>query len=116
MKLTEFLLARIAEDEHHARKLAESDRRPILALAITLDHPRRILSECESRRRIVELHEVSVEWTWVTPFDGPAYREASVSCEVCGWAAEGESSGCDTLRALALPYADHPDFDESWRP
>ena len=22
----------------------------------------------------------------------------------------------DTLRTLALPYADHPDYDEEWRP
>jgi hypothetical protein len=27
-----------------------------------------------------------------------------------------DSCGWDTLRLLALPYADHPDFREEWRP
>jgi hypothetical protein len=93
--LPEFLLQRIAEDERHARKLAESDRRPVLALAITVDHPQRILAECEAKRRIVGLV-------------GPAHDERDEPIPGSGLP--------DVLAALALPYADHPDYREEWKP
>ena len=92
MTLTEFLLARIAEDERHARKLAETDQRPVLALAVTVNHPQRILAECEAKRRIVEW-ATDGDHSRVLPFD-----ERFV------------------LATLALPYADHPDYDEGWKP
>jgi hypothetical protein len=98
--LTHFLLERIDEDERHARKLAEADRRPVLSLATTVNHPGRILLECEAKRRIVE------EW-----------RRAQDEAEA------GDTSGriaafafSLALQHLALPYADHPDYDASWRP
>lgn len=49
--------------------------------------PARVLAECEAKRRIVELN--------VYAYDDPPYRYC--------------------LRLLALPYADHPDYQESWR-
>lgn len=128
MTLADFLLARISEDEDDAT-LARDDlptdewtlsdygsvyageefdkdglsygKNDIVqqALADTGRHiarhdPARVLAECGAKRRIVEN-------------------------------AEGRESGGHVswpgvwllvLRLLALPYADHPDYDESWRP
>jgi hypothetical protein len=112
MTLTEFLLARIAEDEAAAREprwLAfehgvDSYGQEVFA--------KRVLAECESKRRIVRVHG---------PRDG--------ECDVCnrGWwdedddgteryASMPEAYPCLTLRALALPYADHPDYRDEWKP
>ena len=100
MTLTEFLLARIAEDEGHARKLLETDRRPVLSLASTVNHPARLLAEVAAKRRIVALHEPSshpmASWT---------------NCRHCG-AGRGY---CAHLRLLASVYADHADYDEAWQ-
>lgn len=53
--------------------------------------PARVLAECEAKRRIVGLAEVSEEEA-----SGFVYRAA--------------------LKALCAVYADHPDCDEAWRP
>ena len=116
--LTEFLLTRIAEDEVVAR-LAQSviagtdgdwqDVTQPLTLAKTLagelwaqkygyayEHiarhdPARVLAECEAKRLIVEhFSETGID------FLGEIARVP--------------------LRALAAVYADHPDYDEAWRP
>jgi len=72
-------------------------------------HFARLRAECVAKRAIVELHAISLRGPWVNPVDGPAYSEWS--CVLCDWC---EVDGCDTLRALAQPYADHPDWNESW--
>lgn len=119
--LTEFLLARIAEDEATARaasgdhwdRLRDGDPkfRKVVAWGLTpigamnaeqdaehISHhdPARVLARCEADRRIVELHGGDYDGECQSPahLDGP----------------------CRTLRALALPYADHPDYDEEWKP
>lgn len=100
--LTDFLLARIAEDERHARKLAEVDRRPVLSLATTVNHPQRILLECESKRRIVEALDEAVN---------------ANSRDVGGLGVGSRLLGLlDAVHYLALPYADHPDHREEWKP
>lgn len=71
------------------------------------------LAECEAKRRIIELHH-------------PSETEGFVVCSECGptedvkWRVEQYLGGlgfpCKTLRLLAIPYADHPDFrEEEWR-
>lgn len=90
MTLTDFLLARVAEDE--------------ASLPSGFDcwyKPERYVAECAAKRAIVELHE-----------------DVRGSCMTCGAiTAIGykEDWPCDTIKALAQPYADHPDFDEAWR-
>jgi hypothetical protein len=140
MTLTDFLLARIAEDEEVARgasaypwqaawvadpdgavwaaNMARPDRcneghdvnvpnfcddtpvtegidtdfTPIEAAAHIASHdPARVLTECEAKRRIVE-----------------------ACAEVLAYDAEALPQ--DVLRCLALPYADHPDYREEWKP
>jgi hypothetical protein len=70
--------------------------------------PGRVLAEVEAKRRIIEEHlpmQIHLEAVDKTP-----------RCNQCG-----DSRGrfrtypCPTLRLLAQPYADHPDFDPDWR-
>jgi len=117
--LTEFLLARIAEDESVARNSAlhfDDGRRAnwLEAASGVLDtgdelwtlgdsaisrhaerfDPARVLAECEAKRRIVELVRPDPSM----PVDSGRFVSAGV------------------LMLLALPYADHPDYRDEWRP
>ena len=94
--LTEFLLTRIAEDERHARKLAETDRRPVLSLATTINHPQRLLAEAKAKRAIVAEH---------APVDPCDAHDAAF-----------KTVACTTLLALAAIYSDHPEYREEWTP
>jgi len=114
MTLTEFLLARISEDEAAALAAGSSGddqhwwvdgpakvsgkwwiystgekfAHEHTARHIARHDPARVLAECEAKRRIVEL------------FPSPA--------PVDSWDEAGER----VLEMLALPYADHPDYRE----
>lgn len=63
--------------------------------------PVRVLVECDTKRRIIELAAKTKTWT-----DGAAGATA-------GYAAAVVS---DTWKFLALPYADRPGYREEWRP
>lgn len=115
MTITEFLLARIAEDEDAARACARyvgGAYGPYSPWAPTLrpeyrQHgkrwdPSRVLAECEAKRRIVA--------TNVTAFGRIGYPDADSLNEGARRAI------LYALAALALPYADHPDYDEAWKP
>ena len=104
--LDEFLLARIAEDEHHARAARgwQTGDRHVgqpLDYSIHMDRwsPDRVLAECAAKRAIVQLH---------TPVDD----QPDGWCNLC----DGDGWPCGTMAALATVYAGHPDYDESWRP
>jgi hypothetical protein len=142
MTLTEFLLARIAEDEETARDAAleagvtgfgderrasgahwvasyhevclrrvEGEPRKKLlegrALGLSVakhvrtHDPARVLAECEAKRRIVGIHS------------GP---EFGVERRHLCWDSLIRDDKCETLHALALPYADHLDYREEWKP
>jgi hypothetical protein len=99
MTLVEFLKARLDEDEQVA-KAASDPGGPHLPAA-QLEHarrhdPARVLAEVEAKRRIIDAHH---------PVDPCDAHDASF-----------ETISCDTLLLLALPYADHSDYDEAWRP
>lgn len=114
--IVEFLQVRIAEDEiaveGHAFTVTERDtgvskcphpshRGGYPATCWRAQVGAKVLAECEAKRRIVDLHSGNAEW--------------------CGWTQGGDGvhgewgGACDTLLALAQPYADHPDFDPAWR-
>jgi len=78
VSLTDFLLARISENESTA----------LYAGA----HRDRALAECWAHRQLIHLHQ--------DPIHG---------CRDDGWP-------CMTLRILALPHADHHDYNSTWRP
>jgi hypothetical protein len=118
--LTDFLLARINEDEAAARKadkfrwdrpsdapwrraeqLAETGSKPQAHIARW--NPARVLAECEAKRRIIGMYERAHDAETTDRHLWAAYREERTAFQ-------------RALEALALPYADHPDYDESWRP
>lgn len=107
LTLTDFLLARIADDENRARCAGHGDgrvithnadwgvvvlpdnARPIYDVRFIRDFsPFRVLAECKAKRAIVE------------------------------YLAPNRSTGDPlhpVIRALASVYADHPDYREEWR-
>lgn len=123
--LADFLLARIKDDEAVARRLTRlivadlrscgmGSHEPALGLPSATMTPARALAECEAKWRIVDVHE---------PIDySHLYPNAPTVCRPCqevdGYG--GESIGdrgawpCETIKALALPYADHPDYRPEW--
>ncbi|KJK12534.1 hypothetical protein UB45_07570 [Terrabacter sp. 28] len=95
MTLTEFLLARIAEDEH----FGTHDR----AMQSRLDR------ECKAKRRIVARHSV-IE---VVRHEDHAGMDDIPFCAHCG--TDLDEGDCPDLLDLASVYADHPDCDEDWQ-
>lgn len=108
MTLVEFLTARYDEEEQAAREaIAERDRVtpnapapdlafqawPDIGVPAVVVGPERVLADVDAKRRIVELCQRTLE----VEDHGHVLAEA-------------------VLRLEALPYADHPDYDESLRP
>ena len=95
--LSDFLLARVAEDEDVARAASNYQEPWAVYLSTYLPgfgemrfqalrwSPARVLAECEAKRRIVETF---VMWQY----------------------------GDTILSYLATPYSDHPDYREEWKP
>lgn len=113
MTLTEFLLARIADDEALAHFIIDGDHwhgigvnsATEVATHITRQRPTRVLAECEAKRRIVErasrdiaAADAKAPDQITRPFDAGAAHEAY-----------------NVLLDLARIWADHPDFREEWR-
>jgi hypothetical protein len=103
--LTDFILARIAEDEAEAGHaylvwdFFSGDGESLKA---------RVLAECEAKRRIVERHSQTVECGNV----GCQRRGLSgMHCLTCD-----DEWPCPDLRDLAVVYADHPDYRDEWKP
>jgi len=101
--LSEFLLARATDDEELARQhgdprglrsslaWASDVGRPVLEV-----DPSRMVAECEAKRRVVAQFIEGV----VNYDTGPQFDVARLTF---------------VLRALSLPYADHPDYQREWR-
>ena len=123
--LVEFLWARFDEDEQIAKAAAAgpwhmdesqriyADDGAYVTAPWTederdddLDHivrhdPARVLREVEAKRLFLGRHKGVHRCDW----------GEQLGAEYLGW--------CTTLKCLALPYADHPDYpdyDEEWRP
>lgn len=86
--LSEFLLARIAEDEERATRF------------LPAAGPARVLAECAAKRRIVEMHSQDTDRDWCL--------------QGCGMRSGWTGYPCDTLKALAAVYDDHPDYRAEW--
>jgi len=124
LSLTEFLLARIDEDEDAARAAVEvadkqhawwvdgpgstSDKWWVYATGENFQHkavadhiarhdPARVLRECEAKRRIVAAYLAE-------------RRGAGTTAIYVGDALE------EVLGDLAAPYANHPDYRQEWKP
>lgn len=94
MTPVEFLRARLDEDQRAALDWQESysPQHPSLV------DPARVLAEVDAKRRIVELWERE-----------NGERHLHAEGEARAWLMD------EVLQALALPYAEHPDYDPAWR-
>ncbi|MBF6672432.1 DUF6221 family protein [Glutamicibacter sp. FBE19] len=91
MNIIEFLEVRIAEDEQEAKAcLAQYER----GEDVSKRRWTRMLGECKVKLAIVDLHSP------IDPCDAHDEQMKSISC--------------DTLRALAAIYSDHPDYKDEW--
>ena len=88
MTLTEFLLARVAEDEQGAPGVLNW-----LAVRDDYETYDRVRADCEAKRRIVE------QWERIS-------TRLQVDLD--------QTQGWETLRVLASVYSDHPDYDPAW--
>lgn len=66
----------------------------------------RLLAEVQAKRAILDLH------TCTCP------NPNCTDCDACSGQhhADPTPAPCETIKHLALPYADHPDYREEWRP
>ena len=72
----------------------------------------RVLAEAKAKRAIVALHQPEeVEY-----LDGDGQDRMSTDCTTCDTGGCANTWPCDTLKLLATPYDQHPDYDEAWRP
>ncbi|SEO47377.1 DUF6221 family protein [Trujillonella endophytica] len=117
-RLDEFLLARIAEDKRVAAQAG--DRWPAGGLGervpagvrehVARHDPQAVLADCAARWRLVlacrdlrpEVAFVGSRQTGMADFPVPP--------------ADAHQLAALTLALLALPYADHPDYRQEWRP
>lgn len=136
MELVEFLLQRIAEDEAVAREVVA--RASVYAarevswrwLRVVGDSsmweptthtPARVLAECEAKRRIVgycssndDFEQGLLQYFADPKVDAALVAQIEPFAQLFGHAMNDALA--DVLKYLALPYADHPDYRQEWRP
>lgn len=69
-------------------------------------HPARVLAEVDAKIRVLDHAEAWFGASFATTPDGWSSDTATAYRMAMGW----------TLRLLAQPYADHPDYREEWTP
>ena len=125
MTITEFLLARIAEDKTVAATAAEPGVDYDVS-SMSYDErwsPDRVEAECEAKRAIIADHEcivggIEIRLTEPDLPDWENFTPGWYSRDVCGRCYPPEGEGrwpCATIRALAVVYDEHPDYDPEWR-
>jgi Family of unknown function (DUF6221) len=103
MDVVEFLFARIEDDERAARKLLQ-DR------AMSQSgrwYEQRLLRECDAKRSLIRIVEAARQ--------AGLARMVSTDPADGHWVPEAIEWTGQALNALALPYRDHPDFQEDWK-
>lgn len=83
--------------------------------------PARVLAECAAKRKVIDLHRMALG-------DGTEFKRGGfweqvqvvgcVNCTVCSITGDVciIEGPCETLLALAAPYASHEQFDPAWLP
>lgn len=109
--LTDFLLARISEDEAAALAALPWDHDKVESWIdaelptrqqeahLLRYSPARVLAECEAKRRLVDFLTRQSGLIYESEDDLANYLDPDTGLEL-----------------LSLPYADHPDYREVWRP
>ena len=100
--IVDFLSERITEDEAVARTLL-GDRTVSQSGAW---YEQRLLLECEAKRRLIRIVESARQAALASLVSDPV--------QDAGWIPQSLEWLERSLNALALPYYDHPDFDQDW--
>lgn len=109
MNITEFLEARIADDEAGAWEVHRADCDTIASFPCNCPIPTRIAAECAAKRVITAEHELAERSNGI---------RTSLGCVLCnydrdyGWEEVGP---CKTLRAIASIYTGQPDYQQEWK-
>lgn len=110
--LVEFLNARLDEDEKIGRMLQRS--------SLGEGRQVRLLADVESKRAIVAAHGRTVDDPYRDSENYIAERDGGIhyDCDQCyhdrDYGSIPDKEPCLTLRLLAQPFRDHPDFDPAW--
>lgn len=118
MTITEFLEARIAQDEAALERTswyphsthgqdAIGTYRADCPDCLGVPSPARALAECAAKRAIVALHPVTMQLWW------DEQCEIDV-CATCQEDSYPDSWPCPTIRIIAAVYASHPDYRQEW--
>lgn len=116
MTITEFLEARIAEDEAEAREAITERAKatpnegsdtglqcwPDSPVPAVLVGPERVIAECAAKRKLIAISDE------VESMDHQITQEWGGACEAIDGTAD------DMLRAMAAVYRDHPDYQQEW--
>ncbi|XAS68765.1 DUF6221 family protein [Micrococcaceae bacterium Sec5.7] len=102
MDVVEFLSERIDEDEAAALKLL---RDPLVSESGRW-YEQRLLRECAAKRRLIAIIESARQAALARVVDTVSWDIRWIP-EAIGWTSLA-------LNALALPYTDHPDFQDNW--
>lgn len=76
---------------------------------IAANDPAYVLADIAAKRRIILVHQ-----SLFSPEGPPVHLGLRAQCRACSEAVE--TWPCSTLRLLSLPYVDHPDYREGWKP
>jgi len=114
MTLTEFLLARIAEDERAARKVQPLGHVVDMG-GVRLDerftHSRLRFSSADGWARTEDDPAAAAHFARHDP--ARVLRECEAKRQLIERVGNPDWAG---FRILAMPYADHPDYRQEWRP
>lgn len=96
MNITDFLEARIAEDKEEAEHFLERYKQ---GEDISKRRWLRILREAEAKQAIASFHQL----------------RSDMLCSTCvETGPDAQAFPCDTLKAVAAVYRDHPDYRQEW--
>jgi hypothetical protein len=102
MDLVGFLLARMAEDAHTAADLAEAEGAGGTA--------ERLRADCAAKRKVVLACQAAAPDLRFLGTRPPGLADFPLPPR------DLHQLAALTLALLATPYAEHPDFEQAWRP
>jgi hypothetical protein len=102
MDLVGFVLARIAEDTHAAAQLVQAQG--------AYGTAERLRADCAAKRKVVLACQAAAPDLRFLGARPPGLADFPLPPK------DAHQLAALTLALLATPYADHPDYDQRWRP